>query len=134
MRAVLLLAPFLAATPAAALPPTTSGGGGWTGTAPAMPRGGGIVGTIRTEAPPRVDPREVQIAGEIRQLDERIDDLRDSGQISRREARNMRRDAHAIAHSWWSFGSDGLSNSEADELNDRLFAARSLALPSRPPR
>lgn len=133
MRAVLLLAAFLAATPAAALPPTTSGGG-WTGTAPAMPRGGGIVGTIRTEAPPTVDRRDVQIAGEIRQLEERIDDLRDSGQISRREARNMRRDAYAIAHSWWSFGSDGLSDSEADELEDRLFAARSLALPSRPPR
>ena len=108
------------------LPPTTS-------TGPSAPRHrGGIVGPIRVEstpAPPNAS-RGVELAGQMRQLDERIDDLRDSGQISRREARNMRRDARAISHAWWRYGSDGLSDSEADELQSRLLAANSLARPS----
>jgi len=106
-----------------------------TGTGPGAPRhGGGIAGTIRTEAPaPRNASRGVELGGQIRRLEERIDDLRDSGQITRRQARDMRRDARAIADSWWAYGSDGLSDFEADQLQSRLFAARSLARPTAPP-
>jgi hypothetical protein len=121
MHLVLLLAMFF--------PPTTS-------TGPSAPRhGGGIVGEIRTEraAAPNAG-RGVELAGQIRQLEERIDDLRESGQISRREARNMRRDARAISHAWWRYGNDGLSDSEADELQSRLLAANSLARPAPAPR
>jgi len=117
MHFVLLLAMYL--------PLTTS-------TGPSAPRhSGGIVGRIRTEVPaPRNASRAVELGGQIRQLEERIDDLRDSGQISRREARDMRRNARAIGHSWWVYGSDGLSDFEADELQSRLLAANSLARPA----
>jgi len=122
MHFVLLLAMLL--------PPTTS-------TGPSAPRhSGGIVGQIHvdsTPAPPNAG-RHLELGGQIRQLDERIDDLRESGQISRREARDMRRDAHAIADSWWVYGSDGLSDSEASELQSRLLAANSLARPTPRPR
>jgi hypothetical protein len=120
MHIVLLLAMYL--------PLTTS-------TGPSAPRhGGGIVGSVRTEVPaPRNASRGAELGGQIRQLGDRIDDLRDSGQITRRQARDMRRDAHAIARSWWAYGSDGLTDSEADELQNRLVAARSLARPAPPP-
>jgi hypothetical protein len=103
-----------------------------TGTGPSAPRhGGAIVGSVRTEAPaPRNASRGVELGGQIRRLEERIDDLRDSGQITRRQARDMRRDARAIADSWRVYGSDGLSDSEADELQNRLLAANSLARPT----
>ena len=108
------------------LPPTTS-------TGPSAPRhSGGIVGRIHVESTPapRNASRGIELGGQIRQLDERIDDLRESGQISRREARDMRRNAHAIADSWWVYGSDGLTDFEADELQSRILAANSLARPS----
>ena len=120
MHAVLLLAMLL--------PPTTS-------TGPSAPsHSGGIVGPVRVYSTPapRNAQRGLELGGQIRQLEERIDDLRDTGQITRRQARAMRRDAHAIADSWWVFGSDGLSDSEADELQNRLLAANSLVRPAPP--
>jgi hypothetical protein len=99
------------------------------GAGASVPAQGGytpIRGTLQREAPVRlIDPRGIELAGQIRQLDRRIDDLRESGQIGRREARAMRREARAIAHSWAAYGGDGLSDSEASELQSRLFVARS---------
>lgn len=119
MNPVLLLAMLL--------PPTTSVGPS------APPHGGGITGPLRFERPAAPNAgRHVELGGQIRQLEERIDDLQGSGQITRREARDMRRDAHAIADSWWVYGSGGLSDSEADELQNRLLAANSLARPAPP--
>jgi hypothetical protein len=128
MHLVLLLAMFF---PSVSSPAPAPAHGGIAGAS----RGGGIAPTHWPRPQGTLaDPRDLELAGQIRLLDRRIDRLRDSGQISRREARDMRREAHAIAASWWRLGSDGLSASEADELQHRLLAADSRALPSRAPR
>ena len=77
--------------------------------------------------------RSAELAGQIGLLRRRIDDLRDSGQISRSEARWMRREAARVALFYSAYRSGGISDSEAAELQGRLFAANSLARPSQSP-
>jgi hypothetical protein len=60
----------------------------------------------------------------VRHLRDRIDDARDSGRISGREARAYRREARLIGRLAVRFGSDGLSASESAELE---FRARALS-------
>jgi hypothetical protein len=60
----------------------------------------------------------------VRQLRDRIDDARDSGRISSRDARAYRREVRLIGRLAAHFGSDGLSASEAAELE---FRARALS-------
>lgn len=54
--------------------------------------------------------------GDIR---DRIDDGRESGALSRREARRLDRQARSLAHTAQRYGRDGLSASEARELEAR---------------
>jgi TolA-binding protein len=127
----LLLLPFAIAAPAAAQVPISGLGNGpgsdhsvkrrWLGRA--------------DDRPERIEygQRDAELAGQIRQLRGRIDDLRERGEISRAEARQMRREASRIAFFYSAYSSNGLSDSEAAELQSRLSAAGSLMRPSRPP-
>lgn len=115
---------FLAATPAAAQLPISGVG----------EAGGAEMAQIRRwlgrhdDRPDRVHNRHrsAELAGQIGQLRRRIGDLRESGQISRAEARRMRREAARIALFYSAYRSGGISDSEAAELQGRLFAANSL--------
>ena len=69
---------------------------------------------------------------ELRDIDRRIDRGRDSGLISRREARQLRREARAIARLGWVYRQDGISDSERRELQARTFALRSVVNRPRP--
>ncbi len=66
-----------------------------------------------------------RIRSELRNVDERIDDARESGRISPREARAYRREARAIGALARRYSQDGLSPSEASELEFRAQALRS---------
>jgi hypothetical protein len=56
---------------------------------------------------------------EISDLQGRIDDARESGALSRREARGLEREARAIGRLADRYGRDGLSPSERAELENR---------------
>lgn len=55
----------------------------------------------------------------------RIDAARDAGEISRREARQLNRQARQIGRLADRYGSDGLTPSERAELDARALALRS---------
>jgi hypothetical protein len=74
--------------------------------------------------------RSGEIAGQIGQLRERIRDMRENGEITRAEARRMRREAGHIGSLYWASSSNGLSDFEADMLQTRISAAMSIT--SRP--
>jgi hypothetical protein len=59
------------------------------------------------------------IGREIRDIEGRIDDARDSGTLSRGEARRLEREAHSIGRLARIYGRDGLSPSERAELENR---------------
>ena len=63
---------------------------------------------------------------ELRDIDRRIDRGRAGGLISRREARQLRREARAIARLHGAYRTAGLSDSERRELQARLLYLRSL--------
>jgi hypothetical protein len=63
---------------------------------------------------------------ELRDIDRRIDRGRASGTISRREARQLRREARAIARLDRVYRQSGLSSSEQSELQARTLALRSV--------
>jgi hypothetical protein len=63
---------------------------------------------------------------ELRDIDRRIDRGRTSGTISRREARQLRREARAIARLDGFYRPGGLSDSERNALQARLLYLRSL--------
>ena len=69
---------------------------------------------------------------ELRDIDRRIDRGRASGAISRREARQLRREARAIARLDRVYRGSGLSISERAELQARTFALRSVVNRPRP--
>jgi hypothetical protein len=65
------------------------------------------------------------IGNELRDVRGRIDDARESGRISGREARGYRREARAIGALASRYGADGLSPWEESELEMRAQALRS---------
>jgi hypothetical protein len=65
------------------------------------------------------------IGNDLRDVRGRIEDARDSGRISGREARSYRREARAIGALASRYGADGLSPWEANELEFRAQALRS---------
>jgi len=71
-------------------------------------------------------------ASEMRDIRDRIDDARDSGRISRREARQLERESRRIGHAARRYGRDGLSASEARELQQRALILRGLVTAARP--
>ena len=62
---------------------------------------------------------------DLRDINHRIDRARDSGLLSRREARQFRREARRIGSAAGVYGRDGISASEHRELEARAFALRS---------
>jgi hypothetical protein len=65
------------------------------------------------------------IGNDLRDVRGRIDDARESGRISPGEARSYRREARAIGALAGRYGADGLSPSEANEVEFRARALRS---------
>ena len=82
----------------------------------------------------RDNRRQVELAGQLGQVDRRIRRQRENGEISREEARQLRRDARRIAILYVHYDSDGLSDSEGAELQSRILALNSIAIPTRRPR
>lgn len=77
-----------------------------------------------------VDPT---IGFDLAETRERIGDARKSGLISRREARQLRREAEVIATHAEIYGRDGFSDSERNELHARTLYLQGLATaPNRP--
>ncbi|WP_423605537.1 hypothetical protein [Sphingomonas sp. MS122] len=105
MRLVLLAAvAALTALPAAAQIRDPSGGVRWPAPSPALPG----------------------VARELGQADRSIRDGRESGQLSRREARALRRESRQIAVLEERYMRGGLSDSERAELETRIHALRSV--------
>ncbi|MFL9840538.1 hypothetical protein ABS767_06140 [Sphingomonas sp. ST-64] len=73
------------------------------------------------------------VARDLRQVDRSIRDARDAGQLSRREARELRRESRRIAALEARYARDGLSQSERDGLAARIAALRSVAAARRKP-
>jgi hypothetical protein len=71
-------------------------------------------------------------AREMRDIRGRIEDARDSGRISRREARQLERESRRIGRAARRYGRDGLSPSEARELQQRALILRGLVTAARP--
>lgn len=63
---------------------------------------------------------------DLRDIRGRIERARDSGAISHREARQLRREARLIGRLASRFARDGLSQPERRELEARAFALRSV--------
>lgn len=104
MRIALLAALILPALPAAAQIRDPSGGVRWPAPSPALPG----------------------VARELGQADRSIRDGRESGQLSRREARALRRESRQIATLERRYARGGLSQSERAELESRIAALRSV--------
>lgn len=64
------------------------------------------------------------VGAELRQIDRRIDRARDSGLITRREARQLRSEARGIVYLAGVYRHDGISYSERIELRTRLDVLR----------
>lgn len=105
MRIALLAAAVtLAALPAAAQIRDPAGGVRWPAPSPALPG----------------------VARELGQADRNIREARESGQLSRREAKALRRESRQIATLEERYRRGGLSESERAELESRIAALRSL--------
>lgn len=104
MRTALLAALILSALPAAAQIRDPSGGVRWPAPSPALP------GVTR----------------ELGQADRSIRDARESGQLSKHEARALRRESRQIAALERRYARGGLSESERAELEARIAALRSV--------
>ena len=102
--ALLAAAAALTALPAAAQIRDPSGGVRWPAPQPALPG----------------------VARELHQADRSIRDGRASGQLSRREARALRRESRQIAVLEERYARGGLSESERAELESRILALRSV--------
>lgn len=131
VRPFVPLALLIAAMPVAAQIPINGAGAARGGQDAAARRWLGRA----DDRPDRVHQRgrSAELAGQIHRLRARIDDLRDSGQISRAEARRMRREASRAALYYAAYAGDGISDSEAAELQQRIYVADALVRPSRPP-
>lgn len=104
MRIALLAAVALTALPATAQIRDPSGGVRWPAPPPALP---GVA-------------RDLDQAGRM------IREGRDSGQLSRREAKALRREKRQIAVLEERYAHGGLSESERAELESRILALRSV--------
>ena len=98
------LAAIVGASPALAQIRDPSGGVRWPAPSPALPG----------------------VARELGQADHNIREGRESGQLSRREARALRRESRQIATLERRYARGGLSESERAELQSRIAALRSV--------
>ncbi|APR51958.1 hypothetical protein CA223_07010 [Sphingomonas koreensis] len=104
MRIALLAAIAALSAPATAQIRDPSGGVRWPAPRPALPG----------------------VARELGQADRNIREGRESGQLSRREARQLRRESRQIAVLEERYARGGLSESERAELESRVAALRSV--------
>lgn len=102
--ALLAVSVMLSALPAMAQIRDPSGGVRWPAPSPALPG----------------------VARELGQADRNIREGRESGQLSRREARALRRESRQIAVLEERYQRGGLSQSERAELESRIAALRSV--------
>ena len=73
------------------------------------------------------------LAVKLDEVRERIHDAREAGAISRREARQLKREAAVLSGHAELYGRDGLSDSERNELDTRALYLMDAANPP-PPR
>ncbi|MDK2769723.1 hypothetical protein [Sphingomonas sp.] len=107
-----MIAVILLATPAAAQIRDPAGSNvGWPAPRPALPG----------------------VARELHQVDQSIRDARDADKLSRKEARELRREGRRIAALEERYARDGLSESERAGLQTRIEALRSIASARRKP-
>jgi hypothetical protein len=91
-----------------------------------------IRGDIRLPAP--VNPtvaRSTTVSREVRDIREQVDAGRASGQLSRREARALRREGHRIEAASRRYASGGYSDAELAMLRSRSEALRSAVVAKR---
>jgi hypothetical protein len=69
---------------------------------------------------PRIGTPGPGFARQVDQLHDKVERARESGTISRQEARQFRREARLIDRLGYRFGDDGLSTSEQGELQNRI--------------
>ena len=81
--------------------------------------------------PDRDQARAGVLVGQLRQLDRQVGRERDSGQISRSDARRFFRESALIDELYVRYSADGLSAAEADELQNRIYVLRSIPIPRR---
>lgn len=107
-----MIAAILVAAPAAAQIRDPSGSNtGWPAPRPALPG----------------------VARELHQVDRSIRDARDADKLSRKEARELRRESRRIAALEERYARDGLSETERAGLQARIEALRSIASARRKP-
>ena len=73
------------------------------------------------------------VARDLKQVDRSIRDARDADRLSRKEARELRRESRRIAALEERYSRDGLSESERAGLQTRIEALRSIASARRKP-
>lgn len=134
MRLIALpLAVLAAATPAAAQmrsQPVSIPGGAISinGTGQA-----GIAERRRYVVRPYVVVDNAAWRGELRQIDRRIRDARENGELTRGEARALRRQVAVIRSLGNAYAAGGYTESELNALDSQTFALRDLAqAPARP--
>lgn len=74
-----------------------------------------------------IKPAEVPAPTELEDLDDAIRDGREAGQLDRRTARRLRREARLLERTAERYARDGFSADEARELQIRAIIAREQA-------
>ena len=81
----------------------------------------------------RPRPMDRGFEREVDRVQDRIENARDAGQLTRAEARGYRREARAIDNLRDRYSRDGLSDAESRDLQARILALESLvSAPVRP--
>jgi hypothetical protein len=107
-------------------------------TSTAAPAGARIAGKHpRPEVPvanpfPEHRPAGPSVGSDVRDIRKRVERARDNGVISRREARQLKREARLIGGLERRYGRDGLSQSERKELEARASYLRDAVNRPRP--
>ena len=73
----------------------------------------------------RADPASRVVARDLRETRETIERRRENGELSRREARTLRREVRLVAHLAARYARDGMSEGERRELELRSDVLRS---------
>ena len=79
----------------------------------------------------RVVPGDPLVEHDLREAREQIERRRDNGELTRREARRLRREARLIATLSQRYASDGLSDAERRELQMRTSELKARSQVSR---
>lgn len=111
MRYLFIAAAMIAVPAAAQIRDPAGSNAGWPAPRPALPG----------------------VARELNQVDRSIRDARDADKLSRKEARELRRESRRIAALEERYARNGLTESERAGLQARIEALRSIASARRKP-